>query len=310
MTATHRSIAIVLIVVVALATAPAAGAALVGGVTSGDESSTGETTSTADSTDASMGAELSAFMQASATDADESIDAELFIAAFEKGDNETREAIVSERTAHLEQRLERLEADYQDLLERKDEMNPVAYNARMTRLTVQIESLNRSIDDVEPRARDVGVDTEALERLRTEASELSGPEVAAIARNLSGVEPPRGPPEHANGGLERDGGEGVENDTGTDLNADTNRGAGGGPPAESGAGNANASVDGQERDGQPGGGQGQGSNADGTTVETPEQKEKVKEKVKTDRGKANGNAATGADEESDDGTASEPETIE
>lgn len=194
MTTTRLAIVFVVLVVGALAVAPGASAAIVGGlVDSTAESGDSEAETANDTT--SMGAEVSTFMQASAADTDESVDARMFISAYENGDDETRERVVTDRTTHLEAKLTELEAEHDDLVDRKDSMNPAAYNAQLTRLVVQLDSLERAIDDTEPRAAEVGVDTEALEELRSNASNLSGPEVAAVATNIAGIDRPRGPPQ-------------------------------------------------------------------------------------------------------------------
>lgn len=276
MTVTRASIIVVLLVVGGLAIAPVASTAFVGGlIDDSDESSElGESTTT----NATTGADVSTFMQASAADADETVDAEMFIVAFENGDNETRAELVSERTTQLEAKLERLEAEHEELEEQEGELNPAVRDAKMASLAVRISSLERAINDTQPRAAEVGVDTSALEELRTSASDLSGPEVAEIARNISGIEPPRGPPDDVPGnGVGTGANEGnVSVNPGNSGNA-TDRG----PENDNGNGNGDQSAEpgnetnpdqGPEKDkgnqngNSPGGGPPEsGSNADAET---------------------------------------------
>lgn len=298
MTAIRASIIVVLLVVGGLAIAPVASTAFVGGLIddSGESAELDESTTTNETT----GADVSTFMQASAADADETVDAELFIVAFENGDNETRTELVSERTTQLEAKLERLEADREELDEREDDLNPAARKAKLATLAVRISSLERAINETQPRAAEAGVDTAALEKLRTNASTLSGPDVAEIARNISGVEPPRGPPEDVPG-----------NDAGPGSDA-----GGNGANASSHLGNSgNATDRGSENTGENATDRGSGSgNENGSppaesgneTSRNPSQEpEKGTDKDETNR---NGNAPDGGQPESESKTDAETET--
>lgn len=186
---TTRSVALlVLVAVVGLLVAPVASGTVVGAFTDEDAESEPNTT-------------VSTFMQASAADAENTIDEGMFEAKYESADNESREAIVLERTNELEERLEELEAERTELRERKDELHPGEYQARMTQLTVEIKSLERSIDRTEQRAAETGVDDGRLAELRENASALTGPEVAEIARGIGadGI-PGNGPPDDRGSG--------------------------------------------------------------------------------------------------------------
>ncbi|GAB3019009.1 hypothetical protein [Natronobiforma cellulositropha] len=244
MTATRLTIAVVFLVG-ALTLAPVASAIHAGGFVE-TLGASGETEEHTEANATAMGTEVSAFMQASATDTDESVDARMFTAAYDRGDNATRQRLIDERTTHLESRLAALEAEYDDVTERRAELNDAAYTARLTSLAIRIDALERAVDDAEPRAAAVGADTEALATLRSNASSLSGPEVAAIATRLGGVDRPGGPPGHGtNATAER----GPPNATGLALGQQGSdqrgppAGVGGGPDGEHtpGSGTANAS---------------------------------------------------------------------
>lgn len=264
---TTRSVAVlVLVAVVGLAIAPFASGAVVTAPAADD------------GTESEPNASVSTFMQASTADAENTIDAEMFAAKYNGSDNESRETLVLERTGELDERVERLEAEREALREQQDDLHPGEYRARMTQLTVEIRALEREIDRTERRANETGVDTDRLDELRDNAANLSGPEVAEIARGLAGVdEPPgRGPPDGTPGN--GNGPPGAENGT---------PGNGNGPPGtENGTpGNGNGPPDGDsETPGNGSGGGGAPDHANGGPGDGPAANDS-----RTDRRPANGN---------------------
>lgn len=128
-----------------------------------------------------MGAELSTFMQTSTADAGESVTTGMFVAGYEDGDADDREAAVAERAAELEEKLEVLESDYDRLADRTEatsiadraEATSVAYTAQLARLEAEIAALERAIDELEPRAEESGTETETVTELRTETEGLA-----------------------------------------------------------------------------------------------------------------------------------------
>ena len=183
MTARRTVVLVVLVAVTGMTIAPLASAAVDGFASTNDESS-------------SMGADVSAFMQSSDAATDSSVESSLFETSYDRAATDQRSVVVENRIDRLEERYEALEAEKAALDEERDNLSEAAYEARMTSLTVQLASLDRAIDETEPRANETGVDTYRLAELRTNASQLSGPEVAEIAMGLAGVDPP-GPPDHA-----------------------------------------------------------------------------------------------------------------
>jgi hypothetical protein len=153
------------------------------------------------SSNASMGAEVSAFMQASASDANASVDEGMFAAEWNQS-NASADALVDRRANALESRIAALQNQKERLLAKQDQLNEVAYTARMSALAARIDALQNAIDSTSARAERAGVNTTRLNELRSNASELAGPEVAAVARNLSvGVRgPPNGTPGNGPGG--------------------------------------------------------------------------------------------------------------
>jgi len=145
-----------------------------------------------ESNGSAVGTEVSAFMESSSESTNGSVDRGMFDAAYNESDADDRDDLVRNRTETLAARLERLEAEKQRLIERRDEMNDVAYRARMSSLVTRIHELRTAINDTERKATETGVSTDELDRLRNATGNLTGPEVARIARNLSSVTP--GPP--------------------------------------------------------------------------------------------------------------------
>ena len=218
--ATTRAVALAALIVLCGATIAPVAVALEGGF-----AGLGDGSSDEPDDERPMGTEVSAFMQSTAADSSASVDQRLFAGAYERADGEARGAVVDERVDRLEERLAALEAERDELREREGELNPVAYDARMSRLAVQIDGLERAIDDVESR----DVDDERLEALRDRTANASGPEVAAAAQGLSGVDPPRGPPGDDD---DRGGGPPADDDDRGGGPPDDDDERGGGPPAD------------------------------------------------------------------------------
>lgn len=149
-----------------------------------------------------MGDQVSSFMQSTSGQADEEVEAGMWTAAYENASNRSR--VVDRRAADVGARLTELEREKQRLIEayRNGTIERAEYRARMSRLVGRMAALNRSIDETERQARASGANVSAVQRLRTQARNLSGPEVAAIARSFAGGPPadvPRGPPNGTQG---------------------------------------------------------------------------------------------------------------
>jgi len=221
-----RSIGVlVLIAIVGLTIAPATSGAVVGafadsaGADSGDDAS-------------ATNGSISTFMQSSAADTESTVDSEMFEARYDAADNESRNEIVLDRTADLEEQLETLE-EKRETLEKGDEIHHRGeYQAKMTQLTVEIRALERSIDGTEKRALEAGVDEERLEELRTSAKDLEGPEITEIAHRLAGP----------NGTLDGSSPADAGNQTQSDGNGDD----AGGPPDHVDSGSSDEESDGAE----------------------------------------------------------------
>lgn len=180
-----RTLALVLVVVsgFVLATAVTAAVASPGG--DAPFSGPSAVLQSSNESDASN-ATVSTFMQASAADAEHGVESGLFESAYENADADARADVVRDRTDDLEARLAALEAEREELA--AADLSPPERRARMVQLSVEIARLERSIERTERRANEAGVDEDRLETLRSNASELAGSEVAAVARGLSGFD--------------------------------------------------------------------------------------------------------------------------
>lgn len=191
---TIRSVALLVALVVGLTVAPLASGAVVNPFA---EPATGQ--SEANSTNASVGT----LMQASAADAESSVETGLFEVAYENADNESRTAILTQQTAKLESQLVELEAERERLQAERENgtISKGAYQSRMAKIAVEIASLERSIERTEQHADEAGVGQERLAALRAnavdareDASERAGPQAGDVARGLANG---GGPPDKA-----------------------------------------------------------------------------------------------------------------
>lgn len=132
-------------------------------------------------------------------------------------DNETRADVVAERVGVVEERLDELRERKATLEEQREagEISEGKYRADVAKVEAEIRMLSHAINQTGQAAdglppgllEDRGVDASAIQDLQQNASELSGPEVAEIARGVAGPavgEPPgqanaTGPPANATG---------------------------------------------------------------------------------------------------------------
>ncbi len=148
--------------------------------------------------DTEMGDEIGSFMQVSAAQTSGEVDRGMFGASFDQAAD--REQVIQDRIDELEAEYDDLEARADSLDNASDDRPEPARQAQLLRLAVQLDSFNQSVTDAETRAEAAGVDVDQLEELRTNASELAGPEVAEIAQGLAGIDSPGHADEERPGG--------------------------------------------------------------------------------------------------------------
>ncbi|MFC7213828.1 hypothetical protein ACFQO4_07005 [Saliphagus sp. GCM10025334] len=267
MTATRTVVCLVAVAVVGVLVAPAVAATGgLGSFASQSESTTAENSST-------MGEEVSTFMQASSVSTTHAVDDGMFEAAFQNASEERRAALIAERTDEHNSTIADLKEEYRALQEQKDELHPGEYNVRMARLTVELASVDDSINRTERRAADAGVNTTSIQTLRANASELAGPEVAERAKQIAGIDPPRGPPDHAGG---QNGSPGNGQEKGSDA------GQGTGPGEDENEGNGEEKGQGNGAPDDPGAGSGDESPPDTPDKRADDEESASDEDVTTD----------------------------
>lgn len=127
--------------------------------------------------------------------------------------NDSRADVVGERLVTIEQRLAELERE-RDELEAARENGSIGegeYRARVTELSARTETVEQLADASEARAGELpaelleskGINVTAIQTLRQNAENLTGPQVAEIARSIAGDDVggaiSRGPPEDVGG---------------------------------------------------------------------------------------------------------------
>jgi hypothetical protein len=175
--------------------------------------------------------------------------------------------VVANRTVALQTRLEALSERRDRLREarRNGSIGEGQYRARAAVLAVEAASARAIADDTHRAAADVpadarrdhGVNVTAIRRLRRDAGNLTGPEVAWIAQSIAGPNVTRGP----SGGAGPPAGAGPPDDR---------RGSGGSePPADAGRSNGTAPDDANRSpaDGARDDGRGEGGNRDGDATD-------------------------------------------
>lgn len=218
-----------------------------------------------------FGAAISSFMQASAAETRGSVDTGMWVAEFARSNASERPEMVTNRVGVLDRRLERLEAERAELLNASDGNVTVEERAKASRLAARIDALRDAINRTAEAAESTGVNATRLDELRTNARNLSGPEVAALARDLAGQRGPaaRGQPGDRGPDGERGRSAGVGNapenasdqpglgsergTRGNDSQSDTNTTSDDGAGQQGDGGGTTGSDDAQEADTSDGG---------------------------------------------------------
>ncbi len=257
-----KRIAVGIGVLVALAVLLTAG---MGGVAA----QTQPTNETTDGGNASFGATVSSFMQASSAEAEGEVDDGMFKASLNRAESqEERRELIEQRQAQLEQRQQRL-ANRRAAISEED--SEVRNRAIAAHVTTGANGLEESANETASVAAEAGVDTTRLDALRNEAHNLSGGEVAELARDLAGpmFDGERGPPEDTGNA---DG----DSNTSVDVPGASN---GGGPPVETDVSDDPVSDDGD------------GGSPDSSGSSAPEDREESDDSEERDDNSAGADAA-------------------
>ncbi len=215
---TGRSLLVVL-VVVALAVPLGVATAAQSGPAATERPSPQVSPQANGSANATFGTAVASFMQASAAEAEGEVGQGMFLARFNRTDDAGRSAVVRRRVASLDDQLQRLR-DRRDALLGDANVTAVE-RARAAGLGARIATLKQSVNGTAVAAERAGLNVTALDRLREDARNLTGQEVAAIATGLADGGPPFGEED----GDARDDGGGSPDGAGPPADA--------GPPDES-----------------------------------------------------------------------------
>lgn len=176
--------------------------------------------------------------------------------------DDAKAEVVAERHQQNEQRLEELEQRLSELKQARENgsIGHGEYAARSAKIHAELRNVEHSANETAEVAEGIpdetleanGVDPEAIDTLRKNASEMSGSEVADLARSIAGPSVDRTPPERT--GAPDRGNETAGDDRSSDDRDPGDRGAG-----DSGADQENATSTGTADSGQ-------GSTADDETT--------------------------------------------
>jgi len=151
-----------------------------------------------------MGEQVSSFMESSAGETGEEVDAGMWDAAFENAPESARTDVLERRADHIDRRLAELGERKAELIAARENgtIEEDVYRARMSYVVGRMAALNRSINATERQAQAAGVDPNRFDRLNDRMANLTGPKVADVARDLAG-----GPPDDVPGAQEGSGNE-------------------------------------------------------------------------------------------------------
>ena len=243
---------------------------------------------TEDSDEVAPGERLSGVVGVQAAEFDGEIERNAFRIGLERADdNATKARQIATKLNESEDRLTELEQRKAELQEQHESGNITEgqYRARMARLSTETDTVEQQLNQSNATAAELpeetlkqnGVNVTAIERLRTNASELSGQEVAEIARSIAGnrngmVE--RGPPGDRGGnqnasddrpGSQAGDGENMteQGDSAGEQPADGNDGSAADDEEADSSGADGSDSDGAEADGSDAGNDGGSSSGNG-----------------------------------------------
>ncbi|MFB6308278.1 MAG: hypothetical protein ABEH35_03020 [Haloarculaceae archaeon] len=198
--------------------------------------------------------------------------------------------VVGQQLGEIEQRLQNLSERKQELREARENgsMSEGEFRAKMARLHAETQTTKQLTNDTanvteglpEETLRENGINVTAIQTLKERASELSGPEVAKIARSIAGPNvgktarpaqagPPanvtdgeRGPPENTTGGERGPPENQGPSQNGTDGNETTASGN------QTDSGQSGTQTDGTQNGGQDNSGTQSGNSGQARAVES------------------------------------------
>jgi hypothetical protein len=181
---------------IVLVVASAGAIPVVGMAATGDDVSP-QTNSTTERTATAPGERLSGVVGVQGAELEGEIDSRAFgLQVARAATNDSKADVVAETVGDLETRLADLEQRKEALDEARENgsMSEGEYRARVTELAAQTETVQRLADQTNETASGLpadllesnGIDATAIQTLKDDAKNLSGPEVAEIARSIAG----------------------------------------------------------------------------------------------------------------------------
>lgn len=196
----HTTLVTAVLVVLAAAIAPLGVAALPASDATPSSSATtavADNETQADETNVSAGEQLSAVVGIQETELGGEIEQRSFgIRIANAASNDSKAEVVGETVGNLQERLADLRGEKQRLREARDNgsMSQGQYAARMAELSAKTESLRQLATQTENASselpgevlREHGVNATAIQTLRQDAANMTGPTVAEVARSIAG----------------------------------------------------------------------------------------------------------------------------
>lgn len=135
---------------------------------------------------ATPGSQLSAFMQSSAAETEETVDTSMWAASATDADD------VDERGETLAKRAAEIEAERERLIDAREagDVDRLVYEAQMSGVVGRAVGLETALDRTSAMADETRADRIALERVHADAANATGPEMRAVPRGSPGGEPP------------------------------------------------------------------------------------------------------------------------
>lgn len=206
MTRSASTLVVALLLVAAMIAVPAA-AATQSGALGAQESTPADTTEQGNESIA-PGERLSGVVGVQEAEIDGDVESRAFGIQIAKANTDDAKAqVVAERHRQNEQRIAELEQRL-EMLEQARENGTIShgqYAARTARTYAELRNVRRSANETAQVAENLpaetleanGVNATAIQQVRQRSGELSGPEMAAIARTIAGPSVDRGPPASA-----------------------------------------------------------------------------------------------------------------
>lgn len=146
-------------------------------------SQAGATTAAQPTTETELGGEVSVFMQQRTAAANGSVDSGMWLAAFERAENQSnKQTLVEQRITTLRGRLNQTDERLRTFTPTETNRS-VRHRARWERLVADVAALRTAINDAKTAAASAGVNASGLDQLARRAANLSVPSAEADNRS-------------------------------------------------------------------------------------------------------------------------------